>query len=87
MSKIIRKLYLVNENDPERKTAEIKIYPDGVHLIIRDEYQYPIFGKSLGSETSAKRFLSVHFGKGWKVKSRIDYDWTIHPYKQTISNF
>ena len=44
MSKITKKLYLIKENDPERRTAEIRIYPDGVHLVVRDEYQYPIFG-------------------------------------------
>lgn len=74
MSRITKKITMHNENR-EKGTAEILIYPDGVKLVVRDEYQYPIFGKSLGSETSAKRFLSVHFGKGWKKSSEIIYTW------------
>lgn len=87
MSKLIRKISLINPNDTERKHAEILVYPDGANLSIRDEYQYHIFGICLGSETSAKRYLSAHFGKGWKVKSEIIYDYTVRPYKQTYKTY
>ena len=72
MSKISSKINLIH---PSGVHAEIRVYPEGCHIVARNEDQYPIWGKSCGSVTSAKRYLTAEFGKGWKVRNTVIYTW------------
>ena len=64
MSKLAGKIYLSNQNNG--RTAEIHVYDVGSNLKVYNSDKYQIFGMALSNTTTAKRYLTVHFGKGWK---------------------
>lgn len=75
MSKIARKISLINLGNRTCHRAEILVYPDAVKLIVRNEDQYPVIGADCTSEEDAKSFLRHSTGEGWEETGVTEYHW------------